>query len=245
MINDLQVLAIVPARSGSKGLPSKNTRILADKPLIQFSLEAGLQSSLVDEVVLTSDCEKCVNLAKQLGATVPFIRPKHLSSDETTSFEVIEHVLAHLSSKGKTFDIFVLLEPTSPLRDAQDVDKAIASMISSQKESLVSVCRSEDQHPNFIFQIDSDGCLQTWSKKNFLPTRRQDVSPAYFLDGSLYISTTEVFLSKKTFCHEKTLAYIVPKWKSFEIDDLTDFICVEAIFKERHKITKDIKTYEK
>jgi CMP-N,N'-diacetyllegionaminic acid synthase len=244
MFNDLRILAIVPARAGSKGLPGKNFRILADKPLVQFSLEAGMQSSFIDDVVLTSNCGNCIDIAKNLGATVPFIRPEHLSSDDVLSFDVIKHTLAHLASIGKTYDMFVLLEPTSPLRDAQDVDKAITALVNSKKKSLVSVCRSEDQHPNFMFQIDGDGSLLTWSGNKFLPLRRQDVSPAYFLDGSLYISNVEVYLAKQTFCHEETLAYIMPKWKSFEIDDFTDFVCVEALFKQRDKLIKDSKVYD-
>ena len=236
MINGLRVLGIVPARAGSKGLPGKNYRNLLGKPLVQYAFDAGLQSRYIDDVVLTSDCSNCLKLASELGVVKPIVRPDHLADDKVSSADVIEHVIEHLSISGIEYDLFVLLEPTSPLRDSSDVDQALETMMGSKFQAMVSVCGAEDQHPDFMFRLEKSGDLVTWSSGEFKALRRQDVSLAYFLEGSLYISFVNVFIEKRTFCHGKTAGYVVPKWKSFEIDDLVDFVCVEAIMSAKESI---------
>ena len=106
----------------------------------------------------------------------------------------------------------------------------------SKYQAMVSICEAEDQHPSFMFRLENSGDLVTWASDEFKALRRQDVSPAYFLEGSIYISFINVFIEKRTFCHDKTGGYVVPKWKSFEIDDLVDFVCVEAIMSAKELI---------
>jgi len=236
VIGNKKILGIVLARAGSKGLPGKNSKLLAGKPLIQYALEAGTDSRYIDDVVISTDCDVCIDIASRLGAKVPYKRPELLSGDLTTSSEVIEHLLDYLEAQGNRYDMFVLLEPTSPLRDASDIDAALEVMMKSNHRSLVSVCQAEDQHPCFMFEIKDEGKLVTWSGDTFAPMRRQDVGKAYYLDGSVYISYIDTFYRLRTFCHEDTCAYIIPKWKSYEIDDIWDFVCVEAIIKYREKI---------
>ena len=125
MINGLRVLGVVTARAGSKGLPGKNHRLLHGKPLVSFALDAGIHSRYIDDVVLTSDCLVCIEIAKKAGVMVPFVRPDILSLDTVPSADVIEHTIAYLKNKGAEYDLFVLLEPTSPLRDSRDVDSAL------------------------------------------------------------------------------------------------------------------------
>ena len=229
MINGLKVLGIVTARAGSVGLPGKNYRSLNGKPLLGYALDAGIHSCYIDDVVLTSNCPTCIEIANKAGVMVPFVRPDYLSADAVPSADVIEHTIAYLKNMGAEYDLFVLLEPTSPLRDFQDVDSALETMMESKFQAMVSVCAAEDQHPAFMFRLGNSGDLVTWSSDEFKTLRRQDVSPAYFLEGSLYISFVNVFIKKRTFCHSKTGGYVVPKWKSLEIDDIVDFVCVEAI----------------
>ena len=236
MINGLKVLGIVTARAGSKGLPGKNYRSLHGKPLLGYALDAGIHSSYIDDVVLTSNCPTCIEIANKAGVMVPFVRPDFLSTDTVPSADVIEHTITYLKNMGAEYDLFVLLEPTSPLRDSRDVDLALETMMQSQFQAMVSVCEAEDQNPAFMFRLGNSGDLVTWSSDEFKAVRRQDVSPAYFLEGSLYISFVNVFIEKRTFCHGKTGGYIVPKWKSFEIDDLIDFVCVEAIMAAKESI---------
>lgn len=235
MINGLRVLGIVPARSGSKGLVGKNSLKLLGKPLVQYAFEAGLKSQYIDHMVLTSDCPVCHKIAIESGVTTIF-RPVELAGDEVPSADVIEHVINHLKIQGIEYDLFILLEPTSPLRDFQDVDSALELMMKSQFLSIVSVCQAEDQHPDFMFRLGNSGDLVKWSSDEFKVLRRQDVSPAFFLEGSVYISYVNTFLEKRTFCHTETGGYVVPKWKSLEIDDIVDFVCVEAIMSAKDRI---------
>ena len=226
------------ARAGSKGLPGKNSRLLAGKPLVQYAIEAGMSSRYIDDVVISSDCDVCIQIAVSLGAKAPFKRPKHLAEDTTLSSDVITHVIDYLKAEGNQYDMFVLLEPTSPLRDAEDIDRALEAMITGEYSSLVSVCQAEDQHPCFMFEIQNSGKLVTWSGDKFVPLRRQDIEKAYYLDGSVYISDVDAFSQLGTFCHDNTGSYVVPKWKSHEVDDIWDFICIEAIMKYRQENTE-------
>lgn len=235
MLDNKRILGIVLARAGSKGLSGKNYKLLAGKPLVQYALEAGIGSRHLDDVVISSDCEVCIGIARSLGVNVPFKRPAYLAGDKVGSADVISHVIEYLGKQGSHYDFFVLLEPTSPLRDALDVDAALELLVQSGRTALVSVCQAEDQHPSFMFKILDDGKLVPWSGDEFVPLRRQEIQPTYYLDGSVYISDVEEFLKKRTFCHEKTDAYVVPKWKAYEVDDIWDFICIEAIMNYRQE----------
>jgi N-acylneuraminate cytidylyltransferase/CMP-N,N'-diacetyllegionaminic acid synthase len=238
MISNKKILGIVLARAGSKGLPGKNSRLLAGKPLVQYAIEAGMSSRYIDDVVISSDCDVCIQIAVSLGAKAPFKRPKHLAADTTLSSDVITHVIDYLQAEGNQYDMFVLLEPTSPLRDAEDIDRSLEAMITGEYSSLVSVCQAEDQHPCFMFEIQNSSKLVTWSGDKFVPLRRQDIEKAYYLDGSVYISDVDTFSRLGTFCHDNTGSYVVPKWKSHEVDDIWDFICIEAIMKYRQENTE-------
>ena len=235
MINGNKVLAIVPARAGSKGLPGKNSRNLAGKPLVQYSLEAGLASKYIDDVVLTSNCPICMKVAESMGVLVPFSRPARLSGDRVKSSAVIKHTVQYLKKQGLDYEILVLLEPTSPLRTADDIDSALEKMITLKSKTIVSVCLAEDQHPEFMLKLVARHRLKPWLLPKFEGPRRQDLSEAYFQDGSIYISFIEEYMKFQSFVHADTTAFKMPKWKSFEVDDLIDFICIEAVMSYKDK----------
>lgn len=238
MINGKTVIAIIPARSGSKGLPGKNIKLLCGKPLIAWSIEAALESKYIDEVMVSTDCENIADIAVQFGSTVPFIRPANLAADTALSIDVIKHVIEFYRSKfSRSFDYIVLLEPTSPLRTTDDVDGAIAKLLeNSQAHSIVGICKTESQNPAFLVKKEQSGLLVGYENLGMKVVRRQDISDVYFLEGSIYISDIPVLLEKGTFYHDQTLGYEVPKWKSFEIDDLDDFIIVEALMSHKGKV---------
>ncbi len=240
MINNKKVLGIVLARSGSKGLKGKNYKKLNGKPLVQYAIEAGNNSKYVDDLVLSSDCDKCIEIANNLEIEVPFKRPKHLSGDKVWSADVIKHAIEFLSNNGKNYDLFILLEPTSPLRDSNDVDMAFEEMIKNNSSSMVSGCLAEDQHPNFMFKKVKNNRIKTWEGRRFKQLRRQDIDKAYFLEGSIYISEVKKFLAERSFIHNDTSLFEVPKWKSIEVDDIIDFICIEAILNNKH-VVREIK----
>ena len=233
MINGNSVIAIVPARAGSKGLPGKNIKEICGKPLIAWSIEAGLNSKYVDEVMVTTDSQEIAGIAKRYGATVPFLRPDELASDKATSFDVVKHVIDFYKNELKReFDYVLLLEPTSPLRDNSDIDKALTHFFrSAGATALVGICRTESQNPAFLVKINDDGLLVGYENTDMRVLRRQDIADVFFFEGSLYLSRTDALLDKKTFYHAETIGYEMPKWKSLEIDDLDDFVMVEALMK--------------
>ena len=241
MINGLRVLALVPARAGSKGLPGKNIRPLLGKPLLAWPIEAARASRYVDRVVISTDSAEFATLAQAAGADVPFLRPAEHASDTAPSIAFIEHALDTLAAAGDRYDLLVLLEPTSPLTEAADIDAALEALVAArpQAESIVGVTALVSTHPAFAVRLDAQGLMQPYAAASFgLLPRRQDTEPLYSLDGSLYISTVEAIRRERGFCHARTLPFITPRWKSFEVDDLVDFICIEAILANRALILR-------
>ena len=231
MINGKSVIGIVPARAGSKGLPRKNIAPLCGKPLIAWSIEAGLRSQYIDLVIVSTDSNKIASIAAEYGASVPFIRPAELATDETPTIDVVIHALEYLHNERKQrFDYTVLLEPTSPLRDEADIDRAIKQLVDNVgASSLVGISRTEAQNPEFFVCLSENNCLIGFDQSEIKPVRRQEISDVYFLEGSIYVSDTKTLIARRTFCHQETLGCIFPKWKSLEVDDLEDLIMVEAL----------------
>lgn len=239
MINSRKILALIPARGGSKGLPRKNILVMCGKPLLGWPIKAARDSQYVDRVIVSTDDREIARIAEQQGAEVPFMRPAELASDTATSFMVVEHTIKFLADKGEKYDYLLLLEPTSPLTEPSDVDEALENLESNRgyADSIISVNKVEAAHPAFDVVIGENGLIGPYLSPDFSGAgRRQDISELYFFDGNLYISDIDAYLSKKTFYHDRTMAYISPKWKSLEVDDITDFICIEAIMKNRDMI---------
>jgi CMP-N,N'-diacetyllegionaminic acid synthase len=229
MHNNKTFLAIIPARSGSKGLPDKNIKIINGKPLIVWSIEAGLKSKYIDRLIVSTDSEKYAEIAKDFGAEVPFIRPDKISTDESSRKDVIKHSLDFFKNKNELYDYIVLLEPTSPLTTETDIDTSIEKLLLDKSaESIVGVSLSEVSHPDFLVNLKNGFLNFINENQKSSVIRRQDLEDLYFYDGTLYISEVDKYLEKE-FYHEKTLGYVTPKWKSLEIDDMYDFIMVEAI----------------
>jgi CMP-N,N'-diacetyllegionaminic acid synthase len=225
-------LAIIPARGGSKGLPGKNIKELCGKPLIAWSIESALNSKYIDEVMVTTDNQNIAEISKQYGANVPFLRPEELASDTATTFDAVKHTIEFYKNElNKEFDYIVLLEPTSPLRESYDIDNAIEILFNSKADSIVGISKTEDQNPAFLVLKDENGYILGYENKNMKVFRRQDIKDVYFFEGTIYISKTDVLLREKTFYHKNTIGYEVPKYKSLEIDDIYDFVMVEAIMK--------------
>jgi CMP-N,N'-diacetyllegionaminic acid synthase len=231
MINEKSILAIVPARSGSKGLPGKNIKQLCGKPLISWSIQAGLASKYIDELIVSTDSKDIAKIAINCGASVPFIRPSEFASDEATSIDVVRHALDFFSdNQAKSFDYIVLLEPTSPQREAKDIDICIKQLVDNPEgTSLVGVCKTSSQNPAFLIKKNINNFIVGYENSDMRVLRRQDIDDVYFFNGSIYISETKTLLKNNSFYHHKTLGFEFPKWKSIEIDDLDDFIMVQAL----------------
>ena len=241
MINGKSVFAIIPARGGSKGLPKKNILPLAGKPLIVWSIEAAKRSNYIDHCIVSTDNKEIANVAKLHGCEVPFLRPKHLALDETPSIDVIIDAINFYVKKTINYNYLVLLEPTSPLRNSNDIDIALNKLNNNRQkaDSIVGVSKVESTHPVFDVKINKDGLIEPYIGKSFNVLRRQNIDELYFFEGSLYISDTEVLLNKKSFYHERTLPFIVPMWKSLEIDEMVDLIMAEALISNRSLLEED------
>lgn len=232
MIDGQSVLAIVPARGGSKGLPGKNKRQLRGKPLVAWPIGVALSAASIDKVVCTTDDPEIRDIALAYGAHAPFLRPTHLASDAATSIDAILHAVDYFAERGERYDYVVVLEPTSPLTTAADVELALAMLHTRRDaaDSIVGISRVESTHPEYDVRLGKDGLISPFMGSNFNSLkRRQEIEVLHFLEGSLYISATIALRSNHSFYHDRTLGYEVPRWKSVEIDELTDFLFVEAL----------------
>jgi CMP-N,N'-diacetyllegionaminic acid synthase len=242
MIKGGKVLAVIPARRGSKGLPLKNIRLLGGKPLLAWPIDAAQKSAYIDRIIVSTDCPEFAAIARLAGADAPFLRPAELAGDAASSIDVLLHAIETLEASREHFDYVVLLEPTSPLTEAIDLDAALEALVARQSEAdaIVGVTGITSSHPSFAVRITSSGMIRPHIADGFkCVPRRQDVVPLYSLDGSLYISTIAALRREHSFYHQRTMPYITPRWKSFEVDDLIDFICIEAILANRELIVSE------
>ena len=225
-------IAVIPARGGSKGLKRKNIKLMCGKPLIGWSIDKAKKSRYIDTVLVTTDDKEILDIAKNFGAYVPFVRPAELSTDHASTYEVITHALSYFKkSEKKEFDFIVLMEPTSPLREDDDVDKMLDRLVSKvdQFDSIISVGKV-NEHPSLMKRLVFDG-LEPYSLCLKQTTRRQDNTPAYFPFGVAYIAKTQVLLNENTFYTRRSMHYLIERYQNYEIDDLYDFLCTEAIMK--------------
>jgi CMP-N,N'-diacetyllegionaminic acid synthase len=191
MFEGKRVLAVVPARGGSKGLPRKNLRSLRGAPLVTWPIRAALSAASVDRVIVSTDDPEIGEVARKAGAEFPFVRPVDLATDSASSMPVIRHAVTSMQQRGETFDYVVMLEPTSPLTEADDIDRALAQLHGARAvaDSIVGVSRVEAAHPEFDVRIGADGRISPYAAADFsLLRRRQEIEELYFLEGSLYIS---------------------------------------------------------
>ena len=220
------MIALIPARQGSKGLPNKNILDFLGKPLFTWSIEAARESKYIDKILLSTDSDLIAEIGLRFGAAAPFIRPENISGDDSASIEVIDHAINFLDlNLNETYDIIVLLEPTSPLRTSDDIDNSLEKLISTPSAtSLVSIGKAEAQDSTLQFKLlGNDFIHLPKEKETFNHNRRQDIKANYFLDGSIYISDIKILLAKRTFVHDQTIVNLLPKWKTIEIDDEYDY----------------------
>jgi hypothetical protein len=235
MYNNKKILAIIPARGGSKGLPGKNIKPLCGKPLIGWTIEQAQSSKYIDEIFVSTDSNEIAAVAEDFGIKVPFVRPTELATDTSPSSAFVLHTIDYYRNKGQEFDYILLLEPTSPLRDITDINIAIEQLLNHDTaKSIVGVSKVEATHPAFLVDISKEGLLKSYLKE-MKTLRRQELSDLYFFEGSLYLSDIEFYIKEQTFYHDLTLPYVVPKYKAYEIDDIVDFYIVEKILELKLK----------
>ena len=231
MINE-KILAIIPARGGSKRVPKKNIKSTNGKPLIYYSINSALQSQYIDKVIVSTDDEEIKEISIHFGAEI-VERPSNLAEDESTTIDVVFHVLDMLKENSYEPTIIILIQPTSPLRDIEDIDKAIELFLKSKCDTLMSV--RETKHPPFwCFKLE-EGLLKTIFDIKYLSIISQDLEKAYQLNGSIYIARPKVLKRNKSFYSENTIPYIMPFEKSIDIDDEFDFMIAEFLMQKLKK----------
>jgi CMP-N,N'-diacetyllegionaminic acid synthase len=225
-------LALVPARGGSKSIPRKNLATLAGKPLLSWTIEAALRSSAAPRVVVSTEDDEIAEIARGLGADVPFRRPRALARDETPSLPVTIHALRWLADNERySPQRVLLLQPTSPLRTADDIDAAIDIAEKHDGAGVVSVSPSA-QHPYLAKRVTDDGLLEDFAEHPRLD-RRQDLMPAFALNGAIYLTPAQWLVSHESFYAEKTYAYVMPVERSIDVDEPWDLHLCELILRDR------------
>lgn len=229
MFQGHSILALIPARGGSKGLPGKNIKELCGKPLIGWSIEAARQSAFVDRVLVTTDCEEIKAVSEKEGADVPFLRPKYLAEDQATSFDAVVHALNWLKeTENYTPDFLLLLQPTSPLRTTEDIDRAITKLFEKNAKGIISVCHVA-HHPWWSNTLPADGSMANFIRPEIKNKRRQDLPQFYQLNGAIYIAEVGYFIKNQGFLGSGTYAYVMPSERSVDIDYLEDFYLAEMM----------------
>lgn len=228
MFGKQKILALIPARGGSKGIKDKNIIPLAGKPLIAYSIEAAKKSKYIDSIVVTTDSERIAEVAKRYGARVPFLRPDELAADTSKTIDAVLHAIRTLKSMGENYDTLVLLQPTQPLRTTDDIDKAIELYYENVENGLVSISPVDDS-PLLIRSIDEDGKLINLLSQNST-CRRQDMPNYYKVNGCIYINKIDE-LNENTSFNDNKVPFIMDKEHSIDIDEMSDLWMAEYYFK--------------
>ncbi len=223
-------IAIITARSGSKGLADKNIKELCGKPLLAYSIESARQSGQFDKIFVSTDSGRYAEIAKRFGADADFLRSAETSGDMAGSWDVVREVIYRLEQSGAFFDRVMLLQPTSPLRTAADIRRCFALMEEKDANSVVSVCEMEHS-PLWSNTLGEDLCMDKFRQGNYCETRRQDLPVYYRLNGALFLVNREE-LEQSQMLRHKSYAYIMPTERSIDIDTEFDFKIVECYMRE-------------
>lgn len=225
----MTTLAIITARGNSKGVPLKNIKPLNGIPLINYTIKAALSSTCINDLLVSTDHQGIAEISREAGAKVPFMRPAKLATDDAKSIDVVVHAIDYYEKeRGCRVEHVILLQPTSPLRTAEDIDKAWHTYLELEADSLQSVVETTD-HPYYLRDI-KDGFLMKIDKNdNRENLRRQDLEKVYRVNGAIYIANRELVMSQKTLTGEMNAAFIMDKTRSIDIDDILDFKLAELV----------------
>jgi len=224
MIGDKKVLALIPARGGSKGIKDKNIIDLKGKPLISYTIEAARASKYIDTVVVTTDSMKIKKTAEEFGAEVPFMRPKEYAMDKSATLEAVINAIEQLEKLGNIYDVLVLLQPTSPLRTNEDIDGALEKFEKYDEKSLVGVSKVED-NPVLIRRVLDETTMEKIVEKKST-VRRQDMEEYYRVNGSIYINRIGE-IDVNTSFNDNVIPFIMDEKHSVDIDVMKDLMLAE------------------
>lgn len=230
LIGDLKIVGLIPARGSSKGLPGKNIKEFVKKPLIAWSIEEALKSKYIDTVIVNTESKDIADIAKDYGAYVPFLRSKELAKDDSLMIDVINDFQKKLEDDSQSYEIIILLQPTSPLRTAEDIDRSIEFFYKKEAQSVISV--SENHNYWWTSTLPDDFSMKDFSK-NIINKPRQDLDQAYTLNGSICVLDWEFIRKSRSVFGDNTFAFLTRKESSIDIDDYSDFVYAEFLKKSQ------------
>ena len=227
-------IAVIPARSGSKGLPDKNIRPVNGKPLLAYTIEAALESGCFDTVHVSTDSERYAEIARRYGADVPFLRSAALATDTASTWDAVREVLARYDELSKRFDTMMLMQPTTPLRTGEDVKAAYALFQKKQAKSVIAVCEV-DHSPLWCDTIPDSGSMKGFGRKDLAWVNRQDLRPYYRVNGAIYLlSVNEINIPPDDEIYEDNCyALFMDRKKSVDVDSEDDLALVEFLLARR------------
>ena len=227
-------LAIIPARSGSKGLKDKNIKLLSGKPLLAYTIEAARESGLFDEIMVSTDSREYADIAKQWGANVPFLRSNELSNDTASSWDAVKEVIERYKNLGTEFDTVALLQPTSPLRTSNDIIEGYNVIEVKEANFVVGVCEM-DHSPLWANTLPEDLSMENFIRPEVVKVPRQSIPTYYRINGALYIVKVDYLMRTPDIYGDRSFASVMKKENSIDIDDQMDFTIAEVLFSERSK----------
>ena len=230
----MKILAVIPARGGSKGIPRKNIIPVCGKPLMAWTIEASLASKYITKTLVSSDDDEILEIADKFGAE-SIKRPNALATDEAGSEALITHALETEKLKGNDYEYVMLLQPTSPLRGTKEIDEAVKLLLASDAKALISVSTPEHT-PYKAFRLNANGKLEGLIDNKTPFMRRQDLPQTFMPNGAIYMIDADLFLqSGSLFCEERTIAYEMSREKSVDVDTMEDVVFIERIIREEIK----------
>ena len=230
----MRTIGIIPARGGSKGIPRKNLAPLLGKPLLAYTIEAAKASGFLTDIVVSTEDQEIATVSRNCGAQVPFYRPAELATDKTLSVPVVLHALREMEQiTSKPYDIVVMLQPTSPLRSAHDIDSGIQLLLDTGADSVISVVNVGGHHPFRMKRVVGQNVLINYIDQGFEDMRpRQELPPVYIRSGALYIVRRSVLAEQQTFVGRDCRAYIMPEGRAINIDTRLDLILAEQLLRQ-------------
>lgn len=225
------IVALITARGGSRRLPNKNIKRFLGKPLIAWTIRQALASKYIDRIIVSTDSKKIADISKRYGAEAPFLRPKKIATDNAKSMDAVVHAIEWLRNKGQSYDLLILLQPTSPLRKKEDIDKSIELLFSKKAQAVISVCKV-DHHPYWSNKLPGNGRMNNFIHPDAANKSSRELKNFYRLNGATFLGYCDYLKKQKSFLGSKTYAYIMPKERSVDIDDEIDFNFAEFYFRQ-------------
>lgn len=226
-MNDLKIIGVIPARGGSKGIPGKNIKLLAGKPLIAYSIEAAQKSKMLTRCIVSTDDEKIKDVALSFGGNIPFMRPAELATDTALAIPTIQHAVSECERLySETYDYIVMLQPTAPLRTEKDIDHALSQLVDTKSDGVISVVDVDNWHPMKMKVFNGDR-LVDYEKPPLENPPRQLLPKVYIVNGAIYATKRSIFMKNNTFQGSVCTGYIMPPERSVNIDTEIDFLAAE------------------